>query len=85
MAAVRAVPGPGARRGRACRASLLHIGFTLLLGWNPWLVLVTMPTHSATNLAAVRLIKQRSVILLETIVVLVGAAGFALGLLVWHR
>jgi hypothetical protein len=44
-----------------------------------------MPTHSATNLAAVRLIKQRSVILLETIVVLVGAAGFALGLLVWHR
>jgi hypothetical protein len=66
-------------------ASLLHIGFTLLLGWNPWLVLVTMPAHSATNLVAVRLIKRRSVILMETIVVVGGAAAFALGLLAWHR
>jgi hypothetical protein len=66
-------------------ASLLHIGFTLLLGWNPWLVLVTMPTHSATNLVAVRLMKQRSVLLTEMIVVVVGAAAFALGLLAWHR
>jgi hypothetical protein len=65
--------------------SLLHIGFTLLLGWNPWLVLVTMPAHSATNLVAVRLMKQRSVLLMETIVALVGAAAFALGLLAWHR
>jgi hypothetical protein len=65
--------------------SLLHIGFTLLLGWNPWLVLATMPAHSATNLGAARLMKQRSVILLEAIVVVVGAAAFALGLLVWHR
>jgi hypothetical protein len=32
--------------------SLLHIGFTLLLGWNPWLVLVTMPAHSTLNLHA---------------------------------
>jgi len=65
--------------------SLLHIGFTLLLGWNPWLVLVTMPAHSALNLRAVRLIERRSVILMETIVVVVGAAAFALGLLAWHR
>jgi hypothetical protein len=65
--------------------SLLHIGFTLLLGWNPWLVLVTMPAHSALNLRAVQLIKRRSVILMETIVVVVGAAAFALGLLAWHR
>lgn len=65
--------------------SLLQIGFTLLLGWNPWLVLVTMPAHSALNLRAVQLIKQRSVILMETIVVVVGAAAFALGLLAWHR
>jgi hypothetical protein len=65
--------------------SLLHIGFTLLLGWNPWLVLVTMPAHSATNLAAVRLMKQRSVILMETIVVVVGGVAFALGLLAWQR
>jgi hypothetical protein len=66
-------------------ASLLHIGFTLLLGWNPWLVLVTMPAHSATNQVAVRLIKQRSVLLMETIVVVVGAAAFALGLLASHQ
>jgi hypothetical protein len=66
-------------------ASLLHIGFTLLLGWNPWLVLVTMPAHSATNLVAVRLMRRRSVVLLEAIVVVVGAAGFGLGLLAWHR
>jgi len=65
--------------------SLLHIGFTLLLGWNPWLVLVTMPAHIATNLGAVRLMKQRSVILMETIVVVVGALAFALGLLAWQR
>ncbi len=66
-------------------ASLLHIGFTLLLGWNPWLLLVTMPAHSATNLCAVRLMKQRSVTVLEGIVVVVGASAFALGLLAWHR
>ncbi len=65
--------------------SLLHIGFTLLLGWNPWLMLLTMPTHSATNLCAVRLIKKRSVILMETIVVAVGATAFALGLLAWQH
>jgi hypothetical protein len=65
--------------------SLLHIGFTLLLSWNPWLMLVTMPAYSATNLVAVRLMKQRSVILMETIVVVVGAVAFALGLLAWQR
>ena len=56
-----------------------------MLGWNPWLVLVTMPAHSATNLGAVRLMKQRSVILMETIVVVVSAVAFALGLLAWQR
>ena len=65
--------------------SLLQIGFTLLLDWNPWLVLVTMPAHSALNLRAVQLIKRRSVLLMETIVMVVGAAAFALGLLAWHR
>lgn len=65
--------------------SVLQIGFTLLLGWNWWLVLVTMPAHSALNLRAVQLIKRRSVLLMETIVVVVGAAAFALGLLAWHR
>lgn len=72
-------------RSSAPGVSLLHIGFTLLLSWNPSLVLVTMPAHSATNLAAVRLMKQRSVILMETVVVVVGAIAFAVGLLAWQR
>jgi 5,10-methylene-tetrahydrofolate dehydrogenase/methenyl tetrahydrofolate cyclohydrolase len=55
------------------------------LGWNPWLVLVTTPVHSATNLGAVRLMKRRSVTLMEAIMVVVGAGVFVLGLLAWHR
>jgi hypothetical protein len=65
--------------------SLLHIGFTLLLGWNPWLVLVTMPVHSTVNLTAVGLMRRHSVNLLETFVAVVSVACFVLGLLAWHR
>ncbi len=64
--------------------SLLHIGFTLLLGWNPWLVFVTMPVHSAVNMSAVRLLRRHEVIRLEAIVAAVGAAIFTLGLLAWR-
>jgi hypothetical protein len=53
------------------------------LGWNPWPVLVTM--HSATNLGAVRLMKRRSVTLMEAIVVVAGAGVFVPGLLARHR
>jgi hypothetical protein len=55
------------------------------LGWNPWPVLVTMPVHSATNLGAVRLMKRRSVTLMEAIVVVAGAGVFVPGLLARHR
>jgi hypothetical protein len=55
------------------------------LGWNPWLVLVAMPVHSATNLGAVRLMKRRSVTLMEAIVVVAGAGVFVPGLLARHR
>ena len=65
--------------------SLLHIGFTLLLGWNPWLVLVTMPTHSAVNISAMGLMKRRAVIVMESGLAVVGAAVFTLGLVAWHR
>jgi hypothetical protein len=65
--------------------TLLHTGFTLLLGWNPWLVFVTMPAHSAINLSAMRLVRRRSVILMEAMVVVASAACFILGLLAWHR
>ena len=65
--------------------TLLHTAFTLLLGWNPWLVFVTMPVHSAVNLSAMRLVRRRSVILMEAMVVVVSAACFILALLAWHR
>jgi hypothetical protein len=65
--------------------SLLHIGFTLLLGWNPWLVLATMPAHSAVNISAMALMRRRAVVVLESGLAVIGAAVFTLGLLAWHR
>jgi hypothetical protein len=65
--------------------SLLHIGFTLLLGWNPWLVFATMPTHSAVNISAMGLMRRRLVILMESALAVVCAIVFTLGLLAWHR
>jgi len=64
--------------------SLLHIGFTLLLGWNPWLVFATIPTHSAVNVSAMGLMRRRAVIVMESGLAVVGAAVFTLGLLAWH-
>ncbi|GAA2848011.1 hypothetical protein GCM10010517_05180 [Streptosporangium fragile] len=63
-------------------AGMLHIGLTLLLAWQPWLVLVTIPLHSAANLLAVRLMRT-SLALTEVLVAAVGAAAFALGLACW--
>jgi hypothetical protein len=39
-------------------AAGVHIGFTLLLFAQPWLVLVTIVAHSATNMLAVRYLKR---------------------------
>lgn len=38
-------------------AMALHLGFTLLLFAEPWLVILTIPVHSATNMIAVRFAK----------------------------
>lgn len=38
-------------------ATALHMGFTLMLFAQPWLVLVTLPLHSATNMVMVRFVK----------------------------
>jgi hypothetical protein len=62
-------------------ASLLHIGFTLLLAWQPWLALATVPLHSGANLLTVRLMR-RSLPLAETVLAVVGVAAFAFGLAV---
>ncbi len=35
-----------------------HIGFTLLLAFSPWLVLLTAPIHSTANFAIVRLVRR---------------------------
>jgi hypothetical protein len=60
-------------------AIALHIGFTLMLFASPWLVLVTLPLHSAVNMTAVRFAKNH-VALTEIGLALVGAAVLAVGL-----
>lgn len=59
-------------------ATLLHIAFTLLLVWQPWIVLATVPLHSAVNLGIVRL-SRVSLPLAEILFVAFGTALFALG------
>jgi hypothetical protein len=60
-------------------ALALHLGFTLMLFANPWLVLVTLPLHSVVNMTAVRLVKTH-VALTEVALALAGAAVLATGL-----
>jgi hypothetical protein len=47
-----------------CSAMALHVGFTLLLFAEPWLVLATLVAHSLTNMVAVQFAK-RSVVVTE--------------------
>jgi hypothetical protein len=61
-------------------AIALHIGFTLMIFANPWLVLVTLPLHSVVNMTAVRFSKSH-VALTELGLVLAGAAVLTAGLL----
>jgi hypothetical protein len=62
----------------------LHIGFTLLLAWQPWLVLVTIPLHSGLNFTYLRL-ARRSVALAELVMALVGLAALLTGFAVFGR
>ncbi len=64
--------------------SALHIGFTLLIAWQPLLVLATIPAHSAANFVALRLLR-RSAVLTEVVWVLIGAAILLAGLAVFGR
>ncbi len=61
-------------------AIALHIGFTLMLFANPWLVLVTLPLHSVVNMAAARFAKSH-LGLTELGLAAVGAAVLVIGLL----
>lgn len=65
-------------------ASALHIGFTLLIAWQPLLVLATIPLHSATNFVALRLLR-RSAVLTEVVLALIGAVILIAGLAVFGR
>ena len=61
-------------------ATALHTGFTLLLFAQPWLVLVTLPLHSVTNMLAARFGKTH-VALTELALLVVGAGVLAWGIL----
>lgn len=61
-------------------ATALHMGFTLLLFANPWLVLVTLPAHSIVNMVAVKY-GRTHIALTELGLALAGAAALTAGVL----
>lgn len=63
-------------------ASGFHIGITLLVAWNPWMVIVMVPVHSAFNSTSMYLIKK-SVVLMECMVAVAGMTALTAGLLVY--
>lgn len=65
-------------------ASAIHIGFTLLLAWQPLLAIVTIPLHSASNATLLRL-ARRSLALMEVASAVLGAAVLVAGLLLFGR
>lgn len=66
-------------------ASALHIGFTLMLAAAPVLWIATVPLHTLTNVAFVRLSRDRPMLLVSALGMLLGAVvlggGLALHLL----
>jgi hypothetical protein len=65
-------------------ASAVHIGFTLILAVAPWLVLVTAPVHTLTNVAFLRLARERGMLVTSLAGVVFGSALLGIGLLL-HR
>jgi hypothetical protein len=61
-------------------ATALHLGFTFLLFAQPWLVLLTIPAHSLTNVLAARFAKH-NVAATEAVLAIVAVAVLALGVL----
>ncbi len=60
-------------------ASALHIGFTLILAAMPLAVLVTAPVHSLVNVAALRLMERRGLLVVSLAGLVVGAAALGIG------
>lgn len=65
-------------------ASAIQIGFTLLLAWQPLLVILTIPLHSSTNFMALFLVR-RSVVLAELCIAIIGIVILLAGLGVFGR
>ncbi|WP_051348749.1 hypothetical protein [Peribacillus kribbensis] len=63
-------------------ASAFHIGSTLIIAWNPWMVLVMIPVHTFYNMA-VTYIMKRSIAYMELASAVFGSVVFILGLLVY--
>lgn len=64
--------------------SALHIGLTLLIAWQPLLVLVTIPLHSGANFVSLWLVR-RSAVLAAVVWVAIGAAMLLAGLAVFGQ
>jgi hypothetical protein len=60
-------------------ATGLHVGFTLLVAFQPWLVVLLLPVHSLVNLTIPKFAK-RSIWIVEGIVTVVGGTALILGL-----
>lgn len=65
-------------------ASAIQIGFTLLLAWQPLLVILTIPLHSSINFIALSLVR-RSVVLAELGIAIIGTVVLLAGLGVFGR
>ncbi len=63
-------------------ASGFHIGSTLLIAWQPWLVIGAVPLHSALNVSVLAILRRNLPLAMGALGA-VGVAIFALGLAVW--
>ena len=61
-------------------ASAFHIGATLVIAWDPWLVIVMMPVHTLFNVTVLRTMKK-SIAVAESVVAVFGSVVLAAGLL----
>ena len=73
--------GPGWGVLERFSAASLHLGFTLLVFAQPWLVPATIVVHSATNMLAVRCAK-RSIARTELAVLAIAVAVLAAGIVI---
>lgn len=67
-------------------AMAIHIGFTLQLAFQPWLVLITMPFHSAINYVLVDLMRRRmSLFVILGSLLIIGLFILGLGIVLWQN